>query len=413
MANKNNKQDIDVRRANRIKKKRRKKAKKFFITAFSLIVVCISVFLITIKVMKPDFDFSKLISQSISGFIENEIKNNESDEKTSSTSTPISTTKPMLNYIEAESFKFNTSKQGNYLGNLLGGGKVGTDLTYIYYIVDGRGIYRFNPNTEDYALFYSSPDTLGSINLRGDYIYFVNETSNELCKLQKGKKEARVAAENVRFAYVYDSNVYFVKTDNSLCTMDVKALTPVTVYRPEDGELNFVGISLERVFFTVTDSNGTVDYLTIDSYGHRSCSYFMESTYPGEIVSMQIENGFMYYYQLQDNGTYNLCRQKYGSEKNITLLENTAVTQYVIIDSNRLYYSELDDNVFRMKELNMNSDDRKTLLKVSGADRNNLPSIQHGWEYDFIIGAGEYSASCIYTSSTNVMSLNDNKNWEY
>lgn len=413
MANKNTNQDINARRANRIKKKKRKKAKKIFITVLSLIIVCISAFLITIKMMKPDLDFSKLIPQSITDIAENAIENTENTEKQSSASAPPSTTKPIMDYIEAENFRFNTSKQGNYLGNLLNGGKVGTDLTYIYYIVDGGGIYRFNPNTEEYALFYSSSDTLGSINLRGDYIYFVNETSNELCKLQKGKKEARVVSDNVKFAYVYDSNVYFVKTDNSLCTMDVKELTPVTVYRPDDGELGFVGISLDRVFFTVTGSDGTVEYLTIDNYAHNNCSYFRESTYPGEIVSMQIENGFMYYYQLQDNGTYNLCRQKYGSDKIITLSENTAVTQCVIIDSNRLYYSELDDDVFRMKELNMNSGDRKTLLKVSGADRNNLPSIQHGWEYDFIIGAGEYSASCVYTSSSNVMSLNDNKNWEY
>ncbi len=413
MASKSNKQDINVRRANRIKKKKRKKAKKVFLTVVSLIIVFIATVFITIKVMKPDYDFSKLIPQNIVNLVNREIQNAVPDEQTSEPPTTQATTKPMMNYIEFENFNFNTSKQGNYLGNLLGGGKVGTDLTYIYYIVDGKGIYRFNPNTEDYALFYSSADTLGSINLRGDYIYFVNESTNELCKLQKGKKEARVVADNVKFAYVYDSNVYYVKTDNSLCTMDVKTLTPTTVYHSQDVELNFVGISLDRVFFTVTDNDGTVNYLTIDNYAHKSYSYFRESTYPGEIVSMQIENGFMYYYQLQDDGTYDLCRQKYGSEKTVTVVDNATTTQYVIVDSNRLYYSELDEDSFRMKELNMNSDDTKTLLKVSGADRNNLPSIQHGWEYDFIIGAGKYSASCVYTSSTNVMSLDDNKKWEY
>lgn len=413
MANKSNKQDLENRRAKRIKKKKRKKAKKIFLTVISLLIVCIAVFVITIKVMKPDYDFSKLIPGSVVSLVDREIKNVVPADDTSTSPTTQTTTKPMMNYIEFENFNFNTSKQGNYLGNLSGGGKVGTDLTYIYYIVDGKGIYRLNPNTEDYALFYSSADTLGSINLRGDYIYFVNESTNELCKLQKGKKEPRTVAENVKFAYVYDSNVYFVTVDNSLCTMDVKTLTPVTVYHSADGELNFVGISLDRVFFTVTDSDGTVNYLTIDNFAHKSYSYFRESTYPGEIVSLQIENGFMYYYQLQDDGTYDLCRQKYGSDKIITLIEDVTVTQPVVVDSNRLYYSELDDDTFRMKELNMNSGDTKTLLKVSGADRNNLPSIQHGWEYDFIIGAGKYSASCVYTSSTNVMSLNDNKNWEY
>lgn len=413
MANKSNKQDVHVRRDKRIKKKKRKKAKKTFLTVISFIIIGIAVFLITIKVMKPDYDFSAFIPQSIVSLVNREIKNIVPAEQTSEPSTTQTTTKPMMNYIEFEQFNFNTSKQGNYLGNLLGGGKVGTDLTYIYYIVDGKGIYRFNPNTEDYALFYSSADTLGSMNLRGDYIYFVNESTNELCKFQKGKKEAKVVAENVKFAYVYDSNVYYVTMDNSLCTMDVKTLSPTTVYHSADGELNFVGISLDRVFFTVTENDGTVNYLTVDNYAHKSYSYFRESTYPGEIISMQIENGFMYYYQLQDDGTYDLCRQKYGSDKQITLIDNVTITDYVVVDSNRLYYSELDEDKFSMKELNMNSDDTKTLLKVSGVNRNNLPSIQHGWEYDFIIGAGKYSASCVYTSSTNVMSLKDNKNWEY
>lgn len=405
------KKDVNKARAKRKKQKQEKKAGKVALLVFSLIVVAVAVFVITIKYINPSFDFSSLLPKSVVTIV-NEKINESAPVETTETTTQVTTTEPIMDYIEFEDFDFNTSKQGNYLGNLLNGGKIGTDLTYIYYVVDGMGIYRLNPNTEAYALYYGSSDNLGSINLRGDYIYFVNEATSQLMKLQKGKKEAVPVADDVKLAYVYDNDVYFVTYSNYLYTMDVKALEPKALYYSADEQLDFVGISLSRVFFTVTQADGTVNYLTVDNKASEKQSHFRESTTLGEIMSMEIENGFMYYYQLQADGTYTLCRQKFGSQLVVPMVTNALTGQYAVVDSNRLYYPELDDNKLKMRELNMNSGDVKTLLKVSDVDTANLPVIQHGWEYDFIVGNGKYSASCVYTSSTNVMKLKDG-NWSY
>lgn len=408
----NSKNDVNAARKKRKNKKKEKKAKKVFLLILSLIVIAVAVFVATIKFTNPGFDFSSLVPKEIVEFAQGKL-NNSAPQQTTQQTTASTTTEPFMDYIEFEDFDFNTSRQGNYLGNILNGGKVGTDLTYIYYIVDGKGIYRFNPNTEDYALYYESGDNLGSINLRGDYIYFVNLSSGQLCKLRKGKKEPDIVAENVRMAYVYDDNIYYVTNTNSLCSMNVKNLQPTTLYNSGDEQLNFVGISLSRVFFTVTESDGTVNYFTIDNYAHKKSSKFRKSTYHGEILSMEMENGFMYYYELKENGTYSLCRQKFGSDKVVTLLDNVTDFQYVIVDANKLYYSELDNKKLKMKELNMNSNAVKTLLKADTSDTATVPIIQHGWEYDFIIGDSIYSASCVYTSSNNVMTLNDDNKWKY
>lgn len=414
MANQKNsyKKDVNVARTNRKKRKKEKKTGKAFVLILSLIIIALAVFVITIKFANPNFDFSVLVPKEVTSFVDEKINGKVPAEVTKET-TVVTTTEPIMDYIEFEDFRFNTSKQGNYLGNILNGGKVGTDFKFIYYIVDGKGIYRFTPSTEVYSLCYGSSDELGSINLRGDFIYFVNKNSNQLFKLQKGKKEPKAVAENVKMAYVYDKNIYYVTTANQLCTMNVKNLVPTTIYNSADKQLDFVGISLSRVFFTVTEGDGTVNYLTIDNYAHKKESKFRESTYAGEILFMEIENGFMYYYQLQSDGTYNLCRQKFGSEKVVTVAEGATTGQYAVVDSNRLYYCKLDDDNLKMKELNMNSGTVKTLLSADNVDKSNPPVIQHGGDYDFIIGNGIYSASCVYTSSTNVMKLDDDNKWKY
>ena len=100
------------------------------------------------------------------------------------------------------------------------------------------------------------------------------------------------------------------------------------------------------------------------------------------------------------------------------MLKNVNTKDYVIINSNRLYYSSYKDSKFRMRELNMNSGSKKTLLSVSGVSDDNTLAFFHGGDYDFIIGeksdGGEkvYRGSCVYTGSTNTMNFKDGK-WKY
>lgn len=402
--------ELDKYRQKRSRKRKGKKAGKTFLLIIALIIIALAAFLTTIKVIEPNYDFSALVPDRAAEFVDKNILGKITiTQEASETTSKQTTTQQTLTYLDFEEFDFKTSVQGNYIGNILNSGKVGTDFTYIYHIVDGKGIYRFNPSTESYTVCYKTTDKLSSLNLRGDYFYYVNESNNNLYKLQKGSSKPKKVAENVRLAYVYDSIVYFVTNDNKLCAMDVKELVPVTAYFSADYRLDFIGISLDRIFFSLTDEyNNIVEYRTVDAFGHENAVKFREDEALGSIMYPVMENGFLYYYEKQSNGSYNLCRQKFGSEKPITLAEDVQANDYPTVDSNRLYYSEYSNGKYKMLELNMNSGKKKTLISAKADEA----VYQHGGEYDFIIGDDVYSASCVYTSSTNIMKFKNGK-WKY
>lgn len=432
MTNKNSYFDneSDIQRRKRRKKKKQKKAIKSFLTVLGLIVVAIATFIITVKVSNPNADFKALLPKQIAQFVD---KDNTTEpettvvsatETTAPNTTVLSTVKPnaaetpeeILDYLDFSEFDFNTSIQGNYLGNLFNGGLVGTDMTYEYHIVSGKGIYRFNPTTEDYTCYYKSSDELSSLNLRGDFIYFVNDDNGNLCKLKKGESKPKVLAGGVKFAYVYDSTVYYVTKTNSLCIMDVDGQNPNVLYTSSAGVMRLAGISLNRVFFTVSDDNKNIHFYCIDNQGEELLC-FRESTTDSEIVKLYLENGFMYYYQKQDNGSYNLCRQKFGSENVVTLVKGIATESFAIVDMNKLFFGKTEDGKYKLKELNMNTDEEKTMLTIASAGEKNSLKHFHGAEYDFVIGekadgTGVYSASSMLTSSTNVMKFSGSS-WSY
>ena len=83
----------------------------------------------------------------------------------------------------------------------------------------------------------------------------------------------------MRLAYVYNQLVYFITRDNRLCVMNAKVLTPVTVYYTAevDSELQMIGIAKERVFFSVTESDGEIQFLTLDNFAKSPAVHFREN----------------------------------------------------------------------------------------------------------------------------------------
>jgi hypothetical protein len=382
------------------------------------IVIAVAVFLATVKVLNPNFNIENLVGQKAVQFVNSEIIEKIENSESTTTTTTKPTTTAMVDYLEFDEFEFDSGLQGGYVGNLLNGGMVANDSSYIYHAVDGKGIYRFSPSSEQYTKLYASSDKIRCINNRGDFLYFVNADNNKLYKLQKGNTSAKEIASNVKFAYCYDSNVYFITTNNELCIMNVKELSPNVIYTSNDDEMNFVGISLNRVFFTVTQYDGSIEYLSVDNEGKQKPAEFRKSSDKDAIALMELENGFLYYYEQQDDGTYNLCRQKFGSENIVKLVENASVENYAEIASNRLYYTKYSNGKLKMKELNMNSNESKTLLSINKVKDSNTLKIYHGGEYDFVIGKKSedgkkvYSASTVYSSSTNTMQFKNGK-WSY
>ena len=404
-------------KSKRKKKKGKMSAGKWIVLIISLIVAALASFVITIKILVPDYEITSLLPEKAQSFVKEDVlgKTTTTLPITTQTTKPKPTVK-MLDYLEDEEFKLEYSKQGNYIGNLLNCGKVGNDGSYIYHIVDGKGIYRFAPGSESYSRIYKTENTLSSMNLRGDYIYFVDETSGKLQKLQKGTSKPKTIAEDARFVFVYDSLVYYITNENSLCVMNAKELSPKELYNSADSELQLVGISKKRVFFTVRDGD-TLEFLTIDNEAKTQACRFRDDATDKFEMGFVMENGFLYYISrdTESGDGHFIIRQKFGSQKTVQLAKTSTNLGYPIVDKNRLFYADYNDNKLIMKELNMNSKKTKTMLKSDKLGSEGITeniSFFHGGEYDFIIGDGQYRASSNLTSSTNVMKFKDNS-WRY
>lgn len=414
--------DVDIMRKERKKKRKRKKARRTLLSVLGILVIGVGTFFGTIKLVKPDFDFSLILPEragQVVAFLENRKVNVDSPQQQDSTTVaPVTTTTQpdYFDYLDSSEFEFSADSKGNLVGNLLGGGSIATSPSYIYNLAKDRGIYRFIPSTEDFAISYPTKDTLTCLNLVGDYLYFINKTDGCFYSLERGTTDAKKLAEDVDFAYIYGNDAYYISGLNTMCYMDLKSGASKELY-DSTGKLQFVGISLDRVFFA-EDNGSKYSFLTVDKHGRDEASPFMSDTYSDEIRYMTMEDGFLYYYQRQNDGDYNLIRKKFGSDRTVTLLYNVRPNGYPIVDANKLYYATLNDGTYRMREYNMNTKTKKTMLSVSGVKETEHINIFHGGEYDFIIGQkaenGDevYIASGMYTSSSNVMRFSQGK-WEY
>lgn len=406
---------------NKRKKKRKKKKGGFgkaLLIIIAVLIVLIAAGLLSVKYVFTDFYFSNVLqNKEVADFVDESIIGRT----TTTTTLPVETTTEtttlsQVSYLDHSDFEFESSKKGAMIGNILNGGKVDKDNGVVYHIVDGRGIYKFLPDSESYSCVYKSSDTLSSFNIRGDYFYFVNESDNALYKVTKSGKNLAKVADNISLAYIYDTTAYCISVNNEVVVVDTQSFTPVTLYSGNGNKVGLIGISLDRVFFTSEDTLGNVSYLCVPSVG-GTVESFKADTANGEVTSLLMDSGFMYYYEKQADGTYNIIRQKYGSQKTVTLIEGTQFNKPVVVDQNKMFYADLDGDKFKMYELNMNSDATKTMLYSGNVTSSDNVFIQHGGEYDFIIGERSngdriYRASSNLTGSSNVMTFGDGK-WSY
>ncbi|MCC8072503.1 MAG: DUF5050 domain-containing protein [Clostridiales bacterium] len=420
------------------KRKKRQKAKKKssvgkkFLMVIAVLIVAFAAFIITMKICDPDFEIAsvlpiKQIEQAVDFVKEDVFSQTTTTEPKSTTTTtrPTTTVKAdNYDYVEFSDFDFDTSLQGNQLGNLLNKtqGAVTYSSSYIYYSISNKGVYRFEPNEETNSKVNVDKYNFKYLNVLGDYIYFVDTESNKLKKSQVSGGDMVNVADDISFAYLYNDKIYYIGTDNSVGYITTDDMSKITLYTaPSDKEVQFVGISLSRIFFTQYDEVADYyEYITVAIDDKSDKQYFMDDSTGDSMTYLQLECGYFYYYQKQSDDTFDLCRQKFGSEKTVTLIEDCSVLDYPIIYSNRLYYATLSDGKYKARELNMNSMDKKTMVTLSDVDSSGNVGIGYGYQYVFLFGSKTadsdpvYVGSCIYTSSSGDNKITFKKGkWTY
>lgn len=404
---------FDARRKHKEKTGSVKSFFKGLLIAIGILVLFLVIVWAIIRFAFVDFYFSDVISQKqVGAFIDEAVMGRTETTVRPEIPTESTTVYESMTYLDSECFDLSDDEKGNFVGNIMNGGKACAGGGYAYHIVEGQGIYRFVPSTEDYALVMSTDHTISSLNTFGDTYYFVDENDNALCVASRNQSMTKIA-DNIISAYVYDGYAYCVSSFNQIMRIDVSTGSSRIIFSAKDNQkLSFVGLANDRVFFTLTDNNKTY-YLSVDySKNSLTAESFMEPSLNDSIKYLTLENAYMYYCVKQKNGTYNLVRQKFGSSNVITLVENENFVSYVTVDSNKVFYSCLNDDKLCYNEYNMNSKETKTMLKVSGVDKSNVPDSYHCGEYDFIIGNDVYIGSSNLTSSTRVMTFSSGY-WKY
>jgi hypothetical protein len=416
-------------RKKRQRAKNRKKAGEIFLIAIAIIVLALSAFLITLKICDPTFEITSIIpqdkAQQVVAFVKEDVLKQTTTTTTTQTTTKPTTTRPAnYDYVEFSDFDFDTSLQGNQVGNLLNNtkGAVTYSASYIYYSIDGDGLYRFEPTEETNAKLRNNNYNFKYLNILGDYIYYVNTDNNKLIRSSNSGGSDREICDDISFAYLYSDKIYFIGTDNSVGYITTSDFQKTVLYTATGGkEVNFVGISLSRIFFTEYDNTTQkTQYVTISITDKSDKQFFRDDTNGDEIKNMELECGYFYYYEKQDDTSYNLIRQKFGSEKTVTLLENCTLTDYPVIYENRLYYSNLSNSTLQAMELNMNSMETKVMVNLGGADKTTTAGVGYGYQYVYLFGkpsessSNQYRGSCIYTSSSyqNTLAFSSGS-WKY
>lgn len=417
-------------RKKRQRARKRKKIRKNILLTLAVIIILLAVFVITIKIVNPDF-FAALYDggkgQQVIELIDSKILGKTTKTQPQSTTEKETTTKAHetnkanYDYDDFGVFAFDTSLQGNQVGNLLNktGGAVTYSSSYIYYSVSGKGIFRFEPNEEKNSKVIKGNYNFKYLNVLGDYLYAVDTDSATLKKFPVSGGDSVTVSDNIAFAYLYNDKIYFVSTDNSVGFINLNDFQKTILYTASaDKTVSFAGISLYRIFFVTHDNVANYDeYITVNMSDTNDVLNWHDDTNNNDIVNMSLECGFMYYYKKNDDSSYSLCRKKFGSENEVVLVENCSVTDYPVVYSNRLYFSELDGSKFKARELNMNSNEVKTMLSTSDCDSTGSIGIGYGYQYVFLIGSKSENsesvckASCIYTSSSgdNTLSFNGEK----
>lgn len=420
-------------RKKRQRARKRKRVRKKILLIIAAIIILLAVFIVTVKLVNPDFDIASYLPSGKAQQAVEMIDSKLFNKTTTTTSTTQPTTqketttkardikKADYDYDDFSVFAFDTSLQGNQVGNLLNksNGAVTYSSAYIYYSIEGKGIFRFEPNEEKNAKIISGNYNFKYLNVLGDYLYAVDVNTSTLKKFSVSGGDGVNISDNIAFAYLYNDKIYFVGTDNAVGFINLSDNNKTVLYTaPADKTVSFAGISLSRVFFVTHDSVANYDeYITVNLNDSNDVLNFRDDTKNNEIVNLSFECGFMYYYKKNDDSTYSLCRQKFGSDNVVTLVDNCSVTDYPVVYSNRLYFGELDGSKYKARELNMNSKATKTMLSVSDCDGTGTLAVGYGYQYVFSIGTksegGEFACktSCIYTSSSsdNTLSFNGKK----
>mgnify|MGYP002541606785 CR=1 FL=1 len=255
------------------------------------------------------------------------------------------------------------SEGATTIGNIRNYGYTTIKGNWIYYVAPNEdsteiGIFKIKTNGEEKQELYMGDLNILSLNIKGDYLYFIgigpeeyseNDASdNKIYKMKTDGTDLQVINDNEFHnacleMYVIDNAIYYIGTDQNIYKMKLDGSDRMLV---SDNGTGYLGITDKYIFYNF-DETGNEEYVT----------YMMDldGSNPRPIIegkrlySIDIKDDYVYY----TNTDKELFRTKIGSNEEEKY--DTVTAAYNLnLNEDYLYYLNYEDEtnivcVYRVK----------------------------------------------------------------
>ncbi len=223
----------------------------------------------------------------------------------------------------------NEAVLGNTVGNTNNHGVVVENDEYIFYVEDYLNLVRVNKDFEDkqYLIENTSGYDINSLNIVGNYIYYVNGDNLNRITFDGTGQETIYKSKYLTNVNIKNQWIYFIKynDDINVYRMDINGRGLETFLK---GPANDISVDDDRVIFSHIDYDRSyVESVKLDGTDRR----VEFEDYSSDLIKTD-----EFYYYIANN--YNLYRRALTKNSTPEIVIDDLVSSYIIIDES-IYYS--------------------------------------------------------------------------
>lgn len=272
---------------------------------------------------------------------------------------------------------FSSSMENMYFGN----GLVAESGGYIYSIVGPGRFFKTKSGEANMQRYLTNEMQEGytytCLNAIDDWIYYLNKTTNTLCKVKTDRTGQKSIASNVTKYVIYKGLIYFISADDfSICKMEPDGSQRKTIVDGSKNHITDMLIDNGLIYFNQGSEHYRL-YVNVDGSGLKMTDLPTNSF---------ISQDWAYYTEYDKNAQINiLYRQNIKNKSKETLVGN-GVSIYTK-RSNNIYYIPTNSHEsfeYAVYELNVDTKVSRQIMKTTVAGLSDINCTQN---YIFLSGS--------------------------
>ena len=285
---------------------------------------------------------------------------------------------------------------GNTIGNILNNGYTVENDKYIYFIAPDETlknicIYRSDKDGSNTKELYKTESSLNSINLVGNYLYFLSLTEvtdelgmatidNKICKMKVDGTGFKVLNDNEFHDYCYEiyvvmDRIYYIGEDVNVYTMDLEGGDRTLAL---DKGTGYVAVTKDYIVYN--------DYVNGDKTSEEFETFIYNMTTKESNVIEKGKKTFSttilgneVYYTAEDGAIYKKSLDNLAADA--TLIYDTEA-YYMNVSEHGIYYMNYtseEDQTISIFSLNLDGTDHKVLKTFASLNGGSFINVVSDW----------------------------------